>query len=1746
MPDSFTKFEEDEPTASSSSGGSTDDSSDDSSDDDEAEDTSDIVYTISSVDVYQSADDIIMFYASDVDNFRVGDSLNIATSVIGPGTYESSASVYGIYRSNDDLYYIMAVQLSSLLVSDDYYIQNGYYIDNCATGYGTCATGSTGSAIVESDPIFYVPSTGITAGSYNFQKHIEVTGTSSSGYSTANLEFDYDFSPEQPQGIGMDEGTSGDQTDDEIVSPYGPFLPTDELAYLGDIDSDDTLGSLTITVSVNSSYYGDSLDDVETSSVDVNLSSSLPDTSLEESTADELTYYIPDSQAIAIIVSNTSGYVVGDTIVSCRTSTTANCSSYSDGYIDGVGTIYAINQDLGVLYLTTSYADGASINSLFPDSNYIYDSAQGFLSTQEGEPQIILSTSVSGWTLSPIWNDYADGTDDPTGISYSVTEGGFDGLSFNASTGVLTVTGSEYVSNSVVVTAYDSSTGEEVDSYQVDINILGTATSLRAQVDLDSTTYYSTYAMQTTINQTDNIYVLGITGSDFPSSTGDYGLGLLSIALTADGDGSPYTFPTGAALSAYDNVTKQITFTPSTYIDGTTTYELSLYHPALSGTTVIDTLNMTFESGSSFDYIIYPQYTGDKLILGLDDVSYFDVNDLAVTDENSVSTITYIDTNSNRIFVTLNGDYNGEEVFKVGDTLDTTNPFVSERATIESVVRVYDTADPDDRFTDTLSDDTTEFNPSLFDENGDAVSVSTGEVTWAISPSLPSGLTFHSDTGIIEADTANTLPVYSETEFTVSATNAVGDTATHTFTLSIGQSPTNATLARYQFIRLNSNNSRFYRGSRASTGVPDDAGEGYVAPSARVLFPIDIDNDDVSDGMLLENFGDFEDGLDVDNTASYFASEGTVDSYLFLYVEDVTDFASGEEIDGTYGGVGTIQSTPGTTNNILYVKVKSGDFSVGETLTEPGGTTTKIKSIEDRHYISTVLEIPTGSVSSFVIGDTLTDSQSSVDYGTGTLVNIHYASSSAYLLVRHLSGYFQQGHTVAGQDGGSATISSIVGPNVKVLVTGGTNDDVSSGYTNSTSDADPLFEGMPVTQYTSGNVFVTSGYVVAGTDFDSNEIVINVEDFRTPFTYASGSYLDDTSDNSGSAAALTNKVTMTGVRDTNLMIGYVGELFHLEPSIEGDVSAASLDPETLPNGLEFDTSTGLISGEPSESFTLTDYTVTFTSSNGSSATYDFSIVIYNQFEISQLTDGASSYILHKEGRGYANSRCKVFGPQVIDDVSDDNYGEAIMGFNDVVCILDGGEADIYNSGINFQIQAGGGMCEYVEFVPYSYRQYLPGDTTRTVVTYNSFSNASSCGAGDAYAVTELAANENNVSGPAVDDGYVVAQNTGAANEGAAIASYGNFGSTYCQSGDCVQNELTSPSVCSFDHNTTGLTNVDGGSIKVITVSCSYTETSHTDSSDDEYTETDCYCDYEETIVQCGGNADENYSGAKLEVPDIPADKGSEVTEAYSGVELSYELSAPIDVDDATNSYLANYTDFDSLAGGGTCFGGTYQMDNYNGVGSLATNYRSEWESFAGEYDPFGDSNEGTMSNFYTFNCLDSAYNIKARIRVFVRDWDEEVAPDNDLREQLSPASKMDNPLSNGFGQDYDSVADIDSLWNTLISDYPANSNGSPYRTSCSSTTATFQTVVSAGTEVSMELGFARIQTDAGIVEVIPRGSVLRYRGSDGTDLYFMTTDNAYPGDTEIAISVESYITDSNTGTAALQMARKNPFPLPED
>jgi hypothetical protein len=855
--------------------------------------------------------------------------------------------------------------------------------------------------------------------------------------------------------------------------------------------------------------------------------------------------------------------------------------------------------------------------------------------------------------------------------------------------------------------------------------------------------------------------------------------------------------------------------------------------------------------------------------------------------------------------------------------------------------------------------------------------------------------------------------------------------------------PTGASVGRYQYLKLEGNASRFYRGSRIAINTTDNINNIV----GKVLLTDD------SSGVLVEATGDIKPGDGIDNTSKFYSNETTIKQYEYWYVASVTNFDIGDTVTTSSGDTALIEDVTVDTNR-LYVLIQNGAFEIDELLTEDDvASTTTLLSSEKRSFVNGVIEV--ANTTNFTIGGSITTAA-----GDKALV-VAKDDTDDLLYILHLSGTFSENEGIDNADtyvGDETTITAIVGPIVSLSTVGG----------SSTSSGVDFREGSLVSS-SNGATQRAAGYAVAGTNISANTLVVQLEHYDNNKWFDITNNLDDyTVTNIG----LGSPYTIAGSDLSQLMIGYVDESIHVEPFVLGSFSNASIAPDILPAGLTFDNLTGTISGTPTEATSKLDYVISFSYPGETSVTYSFSMIVYNQFEITQVTDDGSSFLLHKEGRGLAGAKCKVFGAQVIDDPTDALYGDSLYGFNDVVCRLEAGEQDLYTEGVKLNIKAGGGMCEFVRYKPFSYQGISAGATSATYVKYAEF-DGSAC----------LSTVTNGID-PSI---------LTAAAPQARPVGVRDFDQTYCHSGSsCISNDAN-PAIkdsedgfCSYDHSLlqTGggavYPNTDTGSYNLVTVACELT---------DEAAGV-CTCASTVTKVECGGDQSKRIAGPIHDTAINVAIENSVIYSSFDSLSESLELKAPITSGADGNYRLANYTAKNSCYSAAP--GNSYHIEDSVAVG--LTTFNDTWESFNNSNDAFGGTN---LNQFYGFECLNAAGDVKARIRLQVRDWDRTFVPENTEVEELIPASPMDDSTASCFGSNCNNRADFDDNIGTNLA-------------TCSSTDA-----LSAGLTVDIVAGSHFITANTGTFNASQfRKGTIFYVGPAG-ELPFIVEEHISTGQVKV-------------------------------
>jgi len=149
--------------------------------------------------------------------------------------------------------------------------------------------------------------------------------------------------------------------------------------------------------------------------------------------------------------------------------------------------------------------------------------------------------------------------------------------------------------------------------------------------------------------------------------------------------------------------------------------------------TVYSTIAYTFAHDLQTGDVIYPQLSGQKIILTLDDVTSFTAGNSISTADGAIGTVDYVDTTNKEVHVSI--ATNLTAAFKGTDDVDNLGTFFAKKASISNVYYAFDTA-------------------SLFPAGFKASiinSVFTDDekrsIQYSINPPLPTGLNLNQFTG---------------------------------------------------------------------------------------------------------------------------------------------------------------------------------------------------------------------------------------------------------------------------------------------------------------------------------------------------------------------------------------------------------------------------------------------------------------------------------------------------------------------------------------------------------------------------------------------------------------------------------------------------------------------------------------------------------------------------------------------------------------------------------------------------------------------------------------------------------------------------------------------------------------------------------------------------------------------------------------------------------------------------------------
>lgn len=405
------------------------------------------------------------------------------------------------------------------------------------------------------------------------------------------------------------------------------------------------------------------------------------------------------------------------------------------------------------------------------------------------------------------------------------------------------------------------------------------------------------------------------------------------------------------------------------------------------------------------------------------------------------------------------------------------------------------------------------------------------------------------------------------------------------------------------------------------------------------------------------------------------------------------------------------------------------------------------------------------------------------------------------------------------------------------------------------------------------------------------------------------------------------------------------------------------------------------------------------------------------------------YVLHK-ANNLGTVECEV------EDVIDTPV--SLNSTRDITCFVEAEEFALLYHGFSVNAESTPGTCDFIEIEPYTYYQFMPGVSARRngqkrqVVYFECAQNVTtealtmndSISAVATFGTIAAGFNGGNHSALALcgkyvnidDDGSPLPLSGTGAGANVNISATASVVSLASQSQLCTFNQYERWNGSSFDPVLCDQGRID---VHVVNVSASDTD------ADTIVDSLIVSGSSSPQTVSCGGNPRNCASGAGVALTNTYLSSGTFAANGPGWIKDIPEDEAgkrPMEVDSKypskfTNVYASNFlrqcSGTANFKSRGSFSGSTYDSSVWEAYSQLGINVPGAQEQINGfdvvrlAENPFraglptsyftsvpvtGNLLIGTTINsmratpYYTYNCLDKAYDIKARIRLAVREW----------------------------------------------------------------------------------------------------------------------------------------------------------------
>jgi hypothetical protein len=375
------------------------------------------------------------------------------------------------------------------------------------------------------------------------------------------------------------------------------------------------------------------------------------------------------------------------------------------------------------------------------------------------------------------------------------------------------------------------------------------------------------------------------------------------------------------------------------------------------------------------------------------------------------------------------------------------------------------------------------------------------------------------------------------------------------------------------------------------------------------------------------------------------------------------------------------------------------------------------------------------------------------------------------------------------------------------------------------------------------------------------------------------------------------------------------------------------------------------------------------------------------FRVVDTTDTMLNFKVHKTGAGNANTNCEIKSSTALSS----NGFRSDPATYDISCFYEAEELSLRYNGFKFAVEASPNTCEYVAYGPFGYFDRIPGSSTQTLY--------------------EITCPEENTPGQADIDSVVSANHDG--------IPCGGMRNAIVTPGGSFDKPESDTSLCAYDYTAQEGPNCDIGVITINSVNVTMAD------NDGDGTFTPAAIKSTRT-VNCGGQVSacldgpftiegfdsDSTSGIKVQPSTLNTAYTKEYT--YPGLLGVYNSNrkyvnyrrdlASLNIEygnsdrssgTLTNSYMSSFGDPDhkydynpelmAMYSDNKRMNGATLVSTANQTFAATLNGFTSHVPYAAE--PFIGLNGYKTNAFYTMYCFDNAYDVKARIRMVVRDWD---------------------------------------------------------------------------------------------------------------------------------------------------------------